>query len=311
MKEQKESTRMLDEVIQGMRSDQKRLPSKYFYDRKGSELFEQITHLEEYYPTRTEILILKENIDSFHRYLGDHILLIEPGSGSSKKTRILLERLDGIDTYVPIDISGPYLFNVAEELQEDFPDIRIRPLAADYIHPFELPDDLPDARPIVFFPGSTIGNFDTETVREFLSVVHNLLNGEGGFLIGVDLKKDPSILIPAYDDAKGVTAEFNKNILRHINRETGADFDPDRFDHRSVWNEEKGRVEMHLLSREDQEVRLNGETFRIRKGESIHTENSHKYTREEFAEMVSPWFEVVKVWTDPDELFSIQFLQPH
>lgn len=309
---EKLSARMLEEVISGMKKKQKALPSKYFYDKKGSELFEKITGLEEYYPTRTELSILKDNIGSFHEYLGNQIVLIEPGSGSSTKTRILLDRLAGIEAYVPIDISGEYLFKVGEKLRKEYPEILIKPLAADYIHPFDLPEDLPDGRPVVFFPGSTIGNFSPDTVREFLEVVYSLLRDKkGGFLIGVDLKKDREILLAAYNDSGGVTADFNKNMLTHINRLIGSDFNPDQFEHEAVWNEDKSRIEMHLVSKTEQNVHLNGYNFDIGKGESIHTENSHKYSLDQFREMVKPWFMVKKIWTDEDELFSIQYLEPH
>ncbi|MFN1834846.1 L-histidine N(alpha)-methyltransferase [Balneola sp. MJW-20] len=304
------NARMLEEVLMGMSQEQKSLPSKYFYDKKGSELFDRITDLKEYYPTRTEVQILMENIDSFHEYLGDHIVLIEPGSGSSTKTRILLDRLVGIEAYVPIDISSEYLHKVAKDLQDEYPEIEIRPLSADYIHPFDLPEDLPPGRPIVFFPGSTIGNFSPETVREFLEVVYDLIGKEGGFLIGVDLKKDREILLAAYNDSEGVTAEFNKNILRHINRLLGTDFKPDSYEHEAIWNEEESRIEMHLISKTDQQVCVNDRRYTIRKGESIHTENSHKYSLQQFKKMVEPWFGVKKVWTDDEQLFSIQYLEP-
>ncbi|WP_428235537.1 L-histidine N(alpha)-methyltransferase [Gracilimonas sp.] len=306
----KERKSMRDEVLHGLTGPQKSLPSKYFYDERGSKLFDEITELEEYYPTRTERDILKQNVEEIGCHLGDEVILIEPGSGSSDKTRILLKGLNNIAGYIPIDISGDYLFSVASELQKAFPEITIEPLQADYTHSIDLPDSLPEGRKVVFFPGSTIGNFKRDTVDRFLSVVADIVGREGAFLIGVDLKKEVEVLLAAYNDSKGVTAAFNKNILRHINRELGTDFDPDLFDHKAIWNEEENRIEMHLVCKEDHEVEVNGTCITFREGECIHTENSHKYTLEEFGEIVSPWFEVKKVWTDEKDWFSLQYLEP-
>lgn len=301
---------MRDEVLYGLTGPQKSLPSKYFYDERGSKIFDEITELEEYYPTRTERDILKQNVEEIGCHLGDEVILIEPGSGSSDKTRILLKGLNNIAGYIPIDISGDYLFSVASELQKAFPEITIEPLQADYTHSIDLPDSLPEGRKVVFFPGSTIGNFKRDTVDRFLAVVADIVGREGAFLIGVDLKKEVEVLLAAYNDSKGVTAAFNKNILRHINRELGTDFDPDLFDHKAIWNEEENRIEMHLVCKEDHEVEVNGMCISFRKGECIHTENSHKYTLKEFGEIVSPWFEVKKVWTDEKDWFSLQYLEP-
>lgn len=301
---------MLEEVLSGLTEPQKSLPSKYFYDEKGSKLFDEITRLDEYYPTRTERKILEQNVESIGRYLGEEVVLIEPGSGSSDKTRIFLENLPNLSAYVPIDISGEYLFNVANELQGEFPEIKIEPLQADYTRSFDLPEVMPDGRKVVFFPGSTIGNFKRGTVDRFLRVVADIVGQNGAFLIGVDLKKDRKILLDAYNDSKGVTAAFNKNMLRHINRVLAADFSLSRFDHEAVWNEEEGRIEMYLICNEAHEVAVNGTSITFEKGERIHTENSHKYTLQEFSEIVSPWFEVKKVWTDENDWFSLQYLEP-
>ena len=301
---------MLDEVLEGLSQPQKMLPSKFFYDEKGSEIFDAITKLEEYYPTRTERKIITNNVEEIGKYLGEQVALIEPGSGSSDKTRILLNQLDNILTYVPIDISGDYIFKVAENLQQEYPGIEIIPLQADYTFPFDLPEIDPSLKKTVFFPGSTIGNFERDTVNRFLSVVADIVDQRGGFLIGVDLKKDVEVLLAAYNDSEGITAEFNKNILQHINKTLLADFDLGKFQHESIWNEEKGRIEMHLISTEDQKVTIDGSDFYLEKGESIHTENSHKYSLEEFAEIVSPWFDVKKVWTDEENFFSLQYLEP-
>ncbi len=301
---------MLDEVLHGLTGPQKSLPSKFFYDERGSKLFDEITGLEEYYPTRTERAILKQNIDEIGCYLGDEIILIEPGSGSSDKTRILLKGLNNIAGYLPIDISGDYLFSVASELRKAFPEITIQPLQADYTHSIDLPDSLPEGRKVVFFPGSTIGNFKRDTVDRFLNVVADMVGSNGAFLIGADLKKDVDVLLAAYNDSKGVTAEFNKNILRHLNLELGTEFNTDLFDHKAIWNEEESRIEMHLICKEDHEVEVDGKSISFKEGESIHTENSHKYTLDEFSEIVSPWFDVKKVWTDEQGWFSLQYLEP-
>lgn len=301
---------MLDEVIEGLNQPQKTLPSKYFYDEYGSELFDQITELDEYYPTRTEHEILIQNVEEIGKTLGEEVILIEPGSGSSEKTEILLERLENICCYIPMDISGDYLFKVAERLQLKYQHIQISPLSADYTRPFTLPETNPKARKVVFFPGSTIGNFKIERVRHFFKIIHDLVGRDGALLIGADLKKDIKVLLAAYNDSKGVTAQFNKNVLTHINRELGSNFDLDLFEHQSIWNEEKGRIEMHLIALEDHKVKIGENEIEIGEGESIHTENSHKYSLKEFEEMVSEWFNVEKVWTDEKKYFSVQYLVP-
>lgn len=300
---------MFREVIEGLKQPQKMLPSKYFYDERGSELFEQITRLEEYYPTRTERYILEDHIEEIAEAVGDRAVIVELGSGSSTKTRLLLDHIPDLTAYVPVDISEEYLMRTVQSLKEEYPDLPIRPVCADYTKPFQIP---PMARPfeyyVIFYPGSTIGNFRPERAQQFLKTISKPLVPGGGLLIGVDLKKDPDILEAAYNDARGVTAEFNKNMLVRINRELNADFQVDRFMHRAFYNEQKGRIEMHLVSETDQEVGLNGEFIHFEEGETIHTENSYKYSLGEFEELVSEWFEVEKVWTDDDTLFSMQYL---
>ncbi|MEO1023039.1 MAG: L-histidine N(alpha)-methyltransferase [Bacteroidota bacterium] len=301
---------MLEEVLEGLSKPQKTLPSKYFYDEKGSELFDQITELDEYYPTRTEVEILQTHFDEIAASLGESVVLIEPGSGSSEKTKQFLDRLTALCCYIPMDISGDYLDKVARRLQDEYPDIDIKPLAADYTKPFTLPDVNPHARKVVYYPGSTIGNFERYKVERFLGVIHNIVGDDGGFLIGVDLKKEESVLYHAYNDSEQVTAAFNKNLLTHLNRKLESDFNVDQFAHEAIWNEELSRIEMHLISRMNQAVRVNGSVITFKEGETIHTENSHKYTIEAFAELVAPWFEVKKVWTDHNTWFSIQYLEP-
>jgi len=301
---------IINEIVEGLKKSPKQLPSKYFYDEVGSQLFDEITELDEYYPTRTERSIMIENLSTMGTFLGDNVELIEPGSGSSEKTRLLLDHLENISIYVPIDISKDYLFKVAEKLRTDYPTVSIEPLAVDYTRPFELPDTHPDARRIVFFPGSTIGNFRLNKVQRFFSVIADIVGHNGGVLIGVDLKKDIKILEDAYNDKGDVTAAFNKNMLTHLNQLIETDFNVENYDHKAIWVEEKGAIEMRLYSKSDHTVRLNGHSFEISSGEYLHTENSHKYTLKEFSDIVSPWFDVAEIWTDENNLFSVQYLIP-
>lgn len=301
---------MLEEVREGLSKPQKTLPSKYFYDEYGSELFDDITRLEEYYPTRTEKLILETYIDDIVEVLGKRVLLIEPGSGNSYKTRLLLDNLKKIAGYIPMDISEEFLYKAADALQEDYPKIPIVPIQVDYTQPFELPAFPSYCRKVVFFPGSTIGNFEADTAKRFFEVIHDILGENGGFLIGVDLKKDIEVLEAAYNDRKGVTAAFNLNILTHINNQIGTSFDTSKFRHKAIFNTEESRIEMHLYALEDHSVQVNGTKFSFKEGEFIHTENSHKYSLDAFKSLVAPWFDVKKVWTDEDQFFSLQYLEP-
>lgn len=299
----------LSEILDGLNKKQKTLPSKLFYDERGSKLFDQICELDEYYPTRTELKIMEENIDEITSVFNDESLFIEFGSGSSIKTRILLEHLPNISGYIPIDISEEYLLKSAQQLRNEFHAIDIYPVAADYTKPLILPPIAKKvSHKIAYFPGSTIGNFPVQEAKEFLKVIFDLVGEHGGLLIGVDLKKNMKILEDAYNDSQGVTAEFNLNILHRLNREFGFDFNPDNFEHRAIYNEEFGRIEMHLFSKVDQEFGANDQRFQIKKGESILTEYSHKYLLKDFAELVSDYFTVEKVWTDSNSLFSIQYL---
>ncbi|HKJ30268.1 MAG TPA: L-histidine N(alpha)-methyltransferase [Balneolales bacterium] len=300
----------LKEVINGLSQPQKQLPSKLFYDERGSRLFDQICELDEYYPTRTESKILIDNRDDILSYFDENALLIELGSGSSTKTRLLLDSLNSLSAYIPIDISEEFLYKTAERLRLRYPDLRIIPYSTDYTHPFNLPElDFSFSKKIVFYPGSTIGNFTPGKARHFLTLVSDIIGENGGLLIGVDLKKDPKILEAAYNDAEGITGEFNINILRRLNEEFDATFDLDQFEHQAVFNEKEGRIEMHLISKKNQTVSVRNNTFFFSKGESIHTENSYKYTLKEFRELVEGLFEVEKVWTDENQLFSLQYLK--
>lgn len=299
----------LNEVLQGLRQPRKVLTPKFFYDERGSLLFEQITELPEYYPTRTELAIMRENIHEIVSLIGPQASLIEFGSGSSMKTRILLECLDRLAAYVPVDISRDHLLAAAEALAAEFPHIEVLPVVADFTQPFDLPQPkIMPLRNIVYFPGSTIGNFMPDAALALLEVMYQEAKEGGALLIGVDLKKDATILERAYNDSAGVTAKFNLNMLRRLNNEFSANFDLDRFEHRAIYKESPGRIEMHLVSTSAQEVSVAGEVFHFEEGESIRTECSHKYTLEEFEAMAErAGFSVNRVWTDPEELFSVQY----
>ena len=301
---------IISEVIEGLSLTPKRLPCKLFYDEKGSALFDKICELEEYYPTRTELKIMEENIEEMSALLGKGTLLIELGSGSSIKIRLLLDNIPGLAGYVPIDISAVHLIQSSNELKELYPHLDIFPLAADYTKDFELPEiNKPFDHKAVYYPGSTIGNFTPVQAKNFLRRIAKICGTNGGIIIGVDLKKNSKILEAAYNDQKGVTAAFNLNILEHLNNELNSDFDLNNFKHMSFFNDEKSRIEMHLISEKNQDVHLNGSVIHFRKNESILTEYSYKYTIESFAELVSDCFEVRKVWTDKKQLFSIQYLR--
>ncbi len=298
---------MLRDVIKGLSRSQKTLPSKYFYDERGSKLFEKICKLDEYYLTRTEVQIIENNIDEICSAMGTGINLIELGSGSSYKTRLLLDHLSKVRTYIPVDISERFLLSAAEQIACEYPELQVQPIVTDYTRPFSLPDsNIPN---VIFFPGSTIGNFTPKRARKFLAMISKLTEENGGLLIGADLKKDRKILEAAYNDSRGVTAAFNKNILRRLNEVLNAGFDLDSFKHRAIFDEEKGRIEMHLVSLRQQQVQVNGTEFSFKKGESIHTENSYKYSLQEFKELAELYFRVEKVWIDRDELFSIWYLE--
>lgn len=297
------------EVLLGLKQAQKSIHPKFFYDRRGSELFDQITQLPEYYPTRTELDIMHQNVGEIAQRVGPHASLIEFGSGSSLKTRVLLASLDRLAAYVPVDISTEHLLAAAEGLKKDFPWLQILPIAADFTQPFSLPDPQPTPlRNLIYFPGSTIGNFDRDSALALLRVMHHEAGTGGALLIGVDLEKDKDILERAYNDSAGVTAAFNLNLLQRLNNEFDANFELDNFEHQAAYLPEQGHIEMRLLSLCDQQVMVAGETFELSTGEYIVTEHSHKYTLQEFGLLAnSAGFEVEKVWSDPAQLFSVQF----
>jgi len=296
-----------DAFIAGLRKEPKDLPCKYFYDETGSELFDRICELPEYYPTRTETALLERHAGDFAALMGEGVDLIEFGAGSLQKVGYLLEALESPNAYMPIDISGDYLNGMAVKLRDANPGLLVRPVVADFTKPLRLP--VSGARRIGFFPGSTIGNFTRPEALSFLERSARLLRG-GGLLIGVDLVKDPAILHAAYNDAAGVTALFNKNILARANRELGTDFDLDTFAHYAPYNPVEQRVEMHLISLRDQTASIDGLAISFADGETIHTENSHKYTIGGFQALAgSAGFTPKAVWHDANNLFSLHWLE--
>ncbi|MGI1806501.1 L-histidine N(alpha)-methyltransferase [Exiguobacterium sp. TDN 0502] len=297
------------EVIDGLMQEQKVLPAKYFYDHIGSQLFEQITQQPEYYPTRTELAILENHRAEIARSIGDVHTLIEYGSGSSRKIQMLLETFTHLDTYMPIDISKDFLMESARQLSERYPALHIKAVCGDYSQSISLPVEEAQKR-VIFFPGSTIGNFEPEEAMRFLRHSSRILETGDGFLIGVDLKKSTDVLERAYNDAAGVTAAFNLNMLTHLNQMLDGTFDITRFEHDAFYNEEKGRIEMHLRSQLDQLVQVGDVTVPFKQGETIHTENSYKYSKEEFETLArQSGFHPVNCWMDADERFSVHYLE--
>lgn len=297
----------LEDVIAGLRGSPKQLPCKYFYDERGSILFDRICRLDEYYLTRTELELMERFAPEMGARLGPGVMLVEYGSGSSVKTRYLLDGLARPAAYVPVDISGEHLRKTALELEHDYPEIEVKPICADFTKPFALPCSARAPSQVsVYFPGSTIGNFLPDQAAALLGRIVDLCGAGGGLLIGIDLKKDASILEAAYDDRLGVTADFNLNLLVRINRELGANFDLAKFSHRAVYNPDLGRVEMYLASREPQRVRVGGETIEFEEGETICTEYSHKYTVDEFSAIAaSEGLTLDCEWTDEGRNFAV------
>lgn len=299
------------EVLHGLRKPQKELPSKYFYDEKGSRLFEQICALEEYYIPRAEAAIMADCIGEVAEMTGPCAFLLEYGSGNCEKVRLLLDNLYQPAAYSPIDISKEQLLQVSSALMADYPFLEVLPVCADYTSNFELPVPRESCRrTLVYFPGSTISNFDPVPAVQFLEHVAGACGPGGGLLIGADLKKDPTLLHQAYNDSQGVTAAFNLNLLERINRELDADFEIDSFMHYAFYNPRESRIEMHLVSLREQEVHLGETTITFQAGESIWTESSYKFTLDEFERMAaSAGFRVRHVWTDRQNLFSVQYLE--
>jgi len=293
-------------VLAGLAKPQKAIPSRFLYDARGSEIFEEITRLPEYYPTRTEISLLQKHVPELAQRLPAGAALIEFGSGSSRKTEILLQHLDKLAVYMPVDVSLSALREAAERLSERFHTLKIMPVIGDFCEAITLPIDVAKLSKVGFFPGSTIGNLSYDDAGQLLQRFATLLGPEGRLIIGVDTKKDSAILEAAYDDAQGVTAEFNYNLLRRMNRELDGNFDVTTFDYKATYNSDLGRVEMFLVSRIRQDVRVGSKVFALGKGEHIHTENSYKYTLAEFDDLArSAGWTSTSVWTDTDGLFSV------
>lgn len=300
----------LRDVLDGLTQPQKTLPCKYLYDERGSQLFERICAVEEYYPTRTELEIMQQSAEEMADCLGTDCIVVELGSGASVKTQILLNHLAQPAAYVPVDISKKHLAATARRMAERYPGLPIHPICADFTGSLTV-SSLPPCgkKNVIYFPGSTIGNLSPTEATALLQRMAELSGRGGGLLIGFDLKKSAAILEPAYNDQAGVTSDFNLNILEHINRELEADFQKEAFRHRAYFNEEESRVEMHLISQSDQTIRISGTEFSIVQNETIHTENSYKYSMELFAAITnSAGFTLEKTWLDPKQYFCIQYL---
>ena len=300
----------LADVLAGLAGSPRTLPCKYLYDAPGSELFDRICGLEAYYPTRTELAILAVHGAAIGASLGPGCLMVELGSGSSNKTRALLDHLDRPAGYVPVDISRTCLEQAAANLAADFPDLEVLPVCGDYMEPFALPATRRSPiRRVIYFPGSTIGNLDPEEARDFLGSLVDLAAPGGDMVLGVDLLKDEAILNRAYDDPDGVTAAFNRNLLYRLRRDLGAEVDPEGFRHEARFNRDLGCMEMHLVSLSDQAIRVAGREFRLDPGQSIRTERSYKYTLQGFRDLAaSAGWVPTAVWTDHQEWFSIHRL---
>ena len=299
-----------DHVIAGLSDSPKWLSAKYFYDAAGSELFEQITRLPEYYPTRTELKILERNAPAMSAYIPLAAAMVEFGTGSTRKARILLNAAPQIAAYVPVDISTEFLTQEVAAVRRDLPNIAVLPVAADFTRDFDLPQQIRSRPRVGFFPGSTIGNFEPQDAAEFLRQAGRILGSGATMIIGVDRIKDEAVLNAAYDDAAGVTAQFNLNVLRRMNRELGGDFDLSTFRHRAFYNAADRRIEMHLESLKAQTVTVAGHTFTFAKGETIHTENSYKYTVDSFRALAADaGWRPVATWTDENDYFAVHALK--
>lgn len=299
------------EILSGLRGQPKQVSPKFFYDERGSRLFDAICEQPEYYPTRTELDIMEEHLAEIATLLGPAVSLIEYGSGSSTKTRLLLEQLEDLAAYVPVDISREHLATAAEQLASDYPDVEVLPVCTDFTRPFSLPSpSRAAARNVVYFPGSTIGNFNIDEAVALMAVMREEAGDGGGLLIGVDLVKPRAILEPAYNDAAGITAEFNLNLLRRLNREYDANFDVKNFRHEAIYDEDHQRIEMRLIAVDEQKVHVGDESFEFEEGEHIVTEHSHKFEIEQFADLATrAGFQQREVWTDDEGLFSVQYLE--
>jgi dimethylhistidine N-methyltransferase len=299
---------LTQEVLDGLSSEQATLPSKLLYDDEGSRLFEAICELPEYYPTRTEMSILEACRPELRQLLGDDIALLEYGSGSTRKVRLLLDGLS-VKTYVPVDISRYYLEVAAKELQASHASLEVRPILADFSQTIDLPEDLADQQHVAFFPGGTIGNLAHDEAVAFLQRVGHTIGKGGRLLVGFDVRKNPNRIHAAYNDAAGTTADFNRNLLKRLNRDLGGDFDVSAWHHYAPFVLTDGRIEMHLVAASDQVVRVMDHRFSFSRGESIRTEMSHKYTPKRFAALAAEaGYEMNHRWTDDDSLFCVALL---
>jgi dimethylhistidine N-methyltransferase len=298
------------DVIAGLKAPRKHIAPKYFYDETGCALFERITELPEYYPTRTELQILETHAPDIGRLVAPGAALIEFGTGKSTKARILLTAISNIASYVPVDIAEDFLRREAAEVQRDFPHLKVLPVIADFTTQFALPEEVRTRPQVGFFPGSTIGNFEPHEACAFLQRVAKVLSPDAVLIVGVDTVKATPILTAAYNDAAGVTAAFNRNLLVRINRELGGNFRPECFEHHAVFNRDLKRIEMHLASMKRQKVRVAGETVEFRAGETIHTENSYKYSIEAFQALArGAGWKPLAAWTDPAKYFAVHALR--
>ncbi len=298
-------------VVTGLSKDKKAIAPKFFYDRRGSELFDQICKQPEYYPPTVEQTILSNNADEIATLAGEGRVLVEPGAGSAAKVRLLLDNLQP-SAYVPMDISFEHLKSAATELVNDYPWLPVHATCVDFTHSLPIPNIVPEGPRMLFFPGSSIGNFEKKEANDFLSMIHDAIGQDGMLLIGVDTKKNEEILNAAYNDEAGVTAEFNMNLLLRIKKELGIDFSLDNFKHNAYYNPNAGRIEMHLVSTRKQTLTINGQTILLDKDESVHTENSYKYSPEEFITLAEHnQFEAIKYWTDTDNLFAVYLMKAH
>ena len=297
-----------DEIMSGLRAEQKTINPKYFYDQLGSQLFEEITNLPEYYPTRTEINILKDNAGDIANLLGDNVYLVEPGAGSCEKVRYLLDAVRP-KCYLPMDISNEFLQDAVNQLISDFAWLHVHPIAADFNQDILLPHFPPDSKTVVFYPGSTIGNFNPTAAVEFLTRIAQWISPNGGLLLGADLQKDEATLHAAYNDSQQITQKFNLNILDNINSILGSNFDSNNFSHHAFYNHQEQRIEMHLVANTNQQVNCGGEIINLDTGESIHTENSYKFTLTGIANMAAQaGLSLQYSWCDDNNLFSMNYL---
>jgi dimethylhistidine N-methyltransferase len=294
------------DVLSGLSGGRKTLPCRWLYDDRGCELFEEITRLDEYYPTRTETAILRDHAQEIADFCGEEAVLLEYGAGAGIKTEIVIDALDRPRLYVPIDIAADFLDGTVVRMRRRFPELETLPVVADFTSDFDIPRGVPRARRSAFFPGSTVGNLDPHEAKRFLDRVRRHVGWRGTAIIGVDLKKDLGTLLAAYDDREGVTAAFNLNLLTRINRELGGDFSCEGFAHEARWNEADSAIEMHLVSLREQVVMVGGESFAFQTGETIHTESSRKYTVRSFMDVVEDGrWGVSAIWSDPDRRFAV------